>query len=330
MAGMRVLFIGGTGTISAACADLARERGIDLWLLNRGQRPGSAATAQCITADIRDPAAARAALDGRRFDVVVDFIAYTAAHVEADLDLFRGRCGQYVFISSASAYRKPPTRWPIDESCVLANPFWQYSRDKIAAEERLVRAFREDAFPITIVRPSHTYDRARLPIFGGWTVVERMRRGAPVVVHGDGTSLWTLTHARDFARGLVGLLGNQRALGEAVHITSDEVLTWDGIHRVIAQAAGAPEPRLVHAPAEVIARFDARWGESLVGDKAHCLVFDNRKIRGLVPDFAAPTPYAHGAAEIIAWHDADAARRRVDPVVDGLFDRLIAAMAAVG
>ena len=323
---MRVLFIGGTGTISAACAELAVAQGIDLWLLNRGQRDNVVAGAQVITADVRDPAALQAAVAGRTFDVVVDFIAYTAAHIENDIAMFRGRCAQFIFISSASAYRKPPTRWPIDESCVLDNPFWQYSRDKIACEERLVRAFRDERFPITIVRPSHTYDRTLLPIFGGWTVVERMRRGAPVVVHGDGTSLWTLTHARDFAVGLVGLLGNQRAIGEAVHITSDDVLTWNHIHTIIAQAAGAPAPRLVHAPAEIIARCDSRWGDSMLGDKSHCLVFDNRKIRSLVPQFNAPTPYSHGAAEVIAWYDADAARRRIDPAVDGVIDRLVALM----
>jgi len=325
---MRVLFIGGTGIISTACAELALAQGIELWLLNRGQRGHSVAGANVLTADVRDPIALQAAIAGRTFDVVVDFIAFTTAQIETDLAAFRGRCAQFVFISSASAYRKPPTRWPIDESCVLDNPFWQYSRDKIACEERLIRAFRDERFPVTIVRPSHTYDRSLLPIHGGWTVVERMRRGEPVVVHGDGTSLWTLTHARDFAVGLVGLLGNHRAIGEAVHITSDDVMTWDTIHRIIAQAAGAPVPHLVHVPADVIARLDTRWGDSLLGDKSHCLVFDNRKIRSLVPQFSAPTPYAHGAAEVVAWYDADASRRRIDPTLGPLFDRLIAGMAS--
>jgi nucleoside-diphosphate-sugar epimerase len=324
---MRVLFIGGTGTISQSCSELAVARGLDLTLLNRGMRKtGQAEPAPVVCADVRDVAATRAALGTRSFDVVVDFVAYLPEHIEADLALFGGRCRHYIFISSAAAYRKPPISWPIEESCVLHNPFWQYARDKIACEDRLMRAFREDSFPVTIVRPSYTYDRTRLPVFGAWTVVDRMRRGAPVVVHGDGTSLWTLTHAGDFAIGLVGLLGNQQAIGEAVHITGDEVLTWDRIYRLIAAAAGAPEPRLVHAPSEVIARCEPRWAESLLGDKSFSAVFDNRKIRKLVPDFVAKTAYSQGVVETIAWHDADRERRCVDQAADRVFDRLTTAM----
>ena len=259
----------------------------------------------------------------------MDWVAFTPAHVEADLDLFRGRTGQYVFISSASAYQTPPGRLPVTESTPLRNPFWAYSRDKIACEDRLVRAYREEAFPVTVVRPSHTYDETLLPMEGGYTVVDRMRRGAPVVVHGDGTSLWTLTHSRDVARGLVGLLGNALALGEAFHVTSDEWLSWNAICEAVARAAGAPSPRLVHVPSETLAAFDPGRGAGLLGDKAHSRIFDNAKVKRAVPDFVATTPFARGAEEILAWHDADPARRAVDEAVDRRMDALVAAMEAV-
>lgn len=321
---MRILFIGGTGIISSACTRLAVERGIETYLLRRGQtsRPIPAA-AITLPADVRDPASVRRALGDLDFDAVVDWIAFTPAHVEQDLEVFRGRTRQLVFISSASAYQTPPASLPITESTVLRNPVWQYSRDKIACEERLVRAHREEGFPITIVRPSHTYDETLLPPHGGYTVLDRMRRGAPVVVHGDGTSLWVLTHHRDFARGLVGLLGREAALGEAFHITSDELLTWDQIHQLLARAAGV-EAQLVHVPSEVIHRYDREWGESLLGDKTHSVVFDNTKLKRLVPDFCATTPFARGAEEIVAWYDADPARRRIDAQFDALMERIIA------
>jgi nucleoside-diphosphate-sugar epimerase len=322
---MRVLFVGGTGIISSACAPLALERGIELYLLTRGAsaRPAPAG-ARVLRADVRDAAAARAALDGLAFDAVVDWVAYTPAHVEATIELFRGRTRQLVFISSASAYQTPPAHLPVTESTPLANPFWQYSRDKIACEERLLRAWREEGFPVTIVRPSHTYDERTVPMDGGWTVVERMRRGKPVVVHGDGTSLWVLTHHRDFARAFVPLLGDERVLGHAVHITSDELLTWNQIHELFARAAGAPPPKLVHVPSDVIARHDAEWGASLLGDKAHSMAFDNAKVKRLVPGWSATTPFARGVEEIVAWHLADATRQAADPRVDGLMDRLVA------
>ncbi|MDX1530329.1 MAG: SDR family oxidoreductase [Rhodothermales bacterium] len=322
---MRVLFIGGTGVISSACAQRAVEQGIDLVFLNRGQseRPVPEA-ATILHADARDSAAVEAALSDRTFDAVVNWIAFQPEHVEADIERFRGRTRQYVFISSASAYQTPPVRLPVTESTPLANPFWAYSRAKIACEERLVRAYRETGFPVTIVRPSHTYDRTLLPMRGGYTVVDRMRRGAPVVVHGDGTSLWVLTHHRDFAHGFVGLMGNGRALGEAVHITSDEVLSWNQIVDLLAHAAGARAEK-VHLPSTVIARYDAEWGASLLGDKAHSMIFDNTKIKRLVPDYAAPTPFSHGAQEMLAWFDADPARRTVDEAADHLMDEMIAA-----
>ena len=322
---MRVLFLGGTGTISSACSALAVERGVELYLLNRGTSSRALpAGAIALHGDARDPASVRRALGDLTFDAVVDWIAYTPDHVEADLATFAGRTRQLVFISSASAYQKPPSLLPITESMPLGNPFWQYSRDKIACEERLMRAWRDDGVPVTIVRPSHTYDERKLPVRGGWTAVERMRRGAPVVVHGDGTSLWVLTHHRDFARAFVPLLGNEEAVGHAFHITSDEVLTWNRIYEIVARAAGVDAPRLVHVASERIARFDAELGATLLGDKAHSVIFDNTKIRRIVPDFRATIPFARGAEEIVRWYDADPARRTVDPEIDQMIDRMVA------
>jgi nucleoside-diphosphate-sugar epimerase len=322
---MRVLFIGGTGVISSACSQLAVERGMELYLLNRSQtsRPIPDG-ARILRADIRDTGSVREALGDTQFDVVVDWIAFVSQHVEADLELFRGRTGQYIFISSASVYQTPPARLPVTESTPLDNPYWDYSRAKIACEERLLRAYRDEKFPITIVRPSHTYDRTRLPTHGDYTVINRMRRGQPVIVHGDGTSLWTLTHHVDFAKGFVGLLGNQHTIGEAIHITSDEILTWNQIFQTLARAAGA-EARFVHIPSQFIAAFDPGWGASLLGDKSHSMIFDNSKIKSLVPGFAATIPYSWGAEEQLAWYDADPARQVVDEKLDHLMDGIIGA-----
>jgi nucleoside-diphosphate-sugar epimerase len=322
---VKVLFIGGTGVISSACSQLAVERGMELYLLNRGQtsRPIPAG-ARLLRGDIRDPASAENALGDATFDAVVDWIAYTPQHVEADIDLFQDRTGQYVFISSASVYQTPPASVPVTESTPLDNPYWDYSRDKIACEERLVQAYRDRKFPVTIVRPSHTYDRTKLPVHGGYTAINRLRKGKKVIVHGDGTSLWTLTHHRDFARGFVGLLGNHQAIGEAFHITSDEMLTWNQIFEILARAAGA-DAQIVHVPSAFIAAFDPRWGAGLLGDKAHSMIFDNTKIKRMVPDFAATIPFSWGAEEILAWFDADPARRVVDQELDHLMDNILAA-----
>jgi nucleoside-diphosphate-sugar epimerase len=321
---MRVLFIGGTGIISSACTRLAADRGVELFVLNRGQswRPIPDDVTRLV-GDIREPASARKAIGALEFDVVVDWVAFTPEHVEIDLELFMGRTAQYIFISSASAYQTPPTRLPVTESTILGNPVWQYSRDKIACEERLVRAYREQRFPYTIVRPSHTYDCTLVPPHGGWTVVDRMRRGEPVVVHGDGSSVWTLTHHRDFATGLIGLLGREDAVGESFHITSDEWLTWDSIHRILARAAGTTA-EIVHVPSEVIASYDREWGDSLLGDKTHSMIFDNSKIRQFVPDFAATIPFSRGAQEIISWYDADPSRSTIDEEFDRTVSRIIA------
>ena len=323
---MKVLFIGGTGIISSACSRLALERGIDLYLLNRGQSarpipPG----AKVLLGDIHDPASARAALGGHRFDAVVNWIVFTPDQLDIDFDLFRGRTGQYVFISSASAYQTPPAMLPVTEATLLDNPYWEYSRNKIACEERLVRAYREEKFPITIVRPSHTYDERLLPFHGGWTMMERMLQGKPVVVPGDGTSLWTLTHNTDFAKGFVPLLGNPQALGNAFQITADELLTWNQIYEMLAAALGV-RPNLVHVPSELIAAYDKIWGDSLLGDKAHSMIFDDTRIKRLVPDFACTVPFARGAEQIVAWYMADPARRVVEPYFDALLDRIIAGM----
>lgn len=321
---MKILFIGGTGTISSACAALAIERGFDVYLLNRGQstvRPPPAG-ATILTADIRDKNVVKNALGGHTFDVVVNWIAYTPEHIETDLKLFRGRTAQYIFISSASAYQKPPARLPVTESTPLYNPFWQYSRDKIACEDRLVRAYREEGFPMTIVRPSHTYSAATLPLTGRYTAIDRMRRGKKVIVQGDGTSLWTLTNNRDFARGFVGLLGNSHAIGEAFHITSDEVLTWNQIYEIVARAAGTTA-QIVHIPSDVIIKYDQEWGDGLLGDKSHSMIFDNTKIKRAVPDFVAAIPFSVGVEEVIRWHDADPARQVVDKNLDALMDKII-------
>jgi nucleoside-diphosphate-sugar epimerase len=331
MDALRVLFVGGSGIISSACSELAVARGLDLYVLNRGQshnRP-LPAEATVLHGDIRDPLSVTKAIDGLDFDVVVDWVAFTPEHVRADIDLFTGRTKQYVFISSASAYQTPPTRLPVLESTPLSNPFWQYSRDKIACEELLTRAYRADGFPATIVRPSHTYDRTSVPFDGGWTVVDRMRRGKEILVHGDGTSLWTLTHHTDFALGFVGLLGHPRTIGDAFHITSDDVLSWNQIAEALAAAAGV-EARIVHVPSDAIAAADPEWGAGLLGDKAHSMIFDNAKLRSVVPDYRATIPFERGAREIVGWHDEDPARQRVDARLDALMDRLIETYRAAG
>ena len=324
----KVLFLGGTGVISAACSGLAIARGLDLTLLNRARReviPG----ARQIEADIGGPGAA-AAIAGGSWDAVVDFISYVPADIERRIALFRGRAGQYVFISSASAYQKPLPSFLVTESTPLANPFWQYARDKIACEESLLRAWRDEAFPVTIVRPSHTYGDTMVPLAlnsrsRNFTAVDRMRRGRPVIIPGDGLSLWTLTHNTDFAKGLVGLLGQSAAIGQAFHITSDEALTWDRIYRTVADAAGVREPRFVHIASDFIAACLPESEGGLLGDKANSIVFDNSKIRRFVPDFCATTRLPEGVAGAISWYDADPGRRQVDEGANAAWDRVLAA-----
>ncbi|HNX59993.1 MAG TPA: NAD-dependent epimerase/dehydratase family protein [Spirochaetota bacterium] len=321
---MKVLFIGGTGIISSASSALAVERGIDLYHLTRGKssevRPVKGVTN--IIADIHDEEGTRKALAGHVFDAVVEWIAFEPSDIERDIRLFRGITSQYVFISSASIYETPPSRLPVTEDTPLYNPVWKYSQSKIACEDLLRAEWRRERFPYTIVRPSHTYDKTLVPIEGGYTVLERMKLGKPVVVHGDGSSLWTLTHHRDFAKGLVGLLGNPDSIAEAFHITSDEFLSWDAIHRVFAAMLGV-DPRIVHIPSEVIAKYDRAIGDSLLGDKTHSMIFDNSKIRSFVPDFDCVIPFTVGAKEIVDYYDGEPSRRAVDRRIDQLFDRMI-------
>jgi nucleoside-diphosphate-sugar epimerase len=319
-----VLFLGGTGIISSACTVRALAQGFEVFVLNRGTsttRPLPDGV-QPLVGDLADPDSFRSAVGGRSFDVVADFRSFTPADVQSRLDVLGDRMGQYVFISSASAYQTPPGRLPVRESTPLRNPYWQYSRDKIACEDLLVAAYRERGLPMTIVRPSHTYDKTLLPFDGGWTVVDRMRRGAEVVVPGDGTSLWTLTHQADFAHAFVGLLGHPMAIGDSFHITSDEWLPWNEIYTTVAAAAGV-EARLVHVPSDAIAAADPDWGAGMLGDKSHSMIFDNSKVKRLVPDYVATIPFVQGAREILDWYEGDSSRQQVDGQIDATMDRLV-------
>jgi nucleoside-diphosphate-sugar epimerase len=324
---MRVLFIGGTGFVSTAVSRMAIAEGLELYLLNRGSRLAHLPGSHGLTADIHRPEDVRAALQGLEFDVVVDWIAYAPDDIERDLALFRGRVKQYVFISSASAYQKPPAHYLVTESTPLHNPYWDYSRNKIACEERLMQAYLDEGFPVTIVRPSLTYDQ-NLPIaIGGWgcyTLADRLKSGRPIIVHGDGSSLFVVTHADDFGRGFLGLLGNERALGQAFHITSDEVLTWDQIYQTIAEALGV-EAKIVHIPSDLIARVAPQLAGSLLGDKTWSVVFDNSKIKSFVPGFQATIPLRVGIRRALAWFAADESRRRIDEAVDSEMDRILRA-----
>src|SRR6202167_2224625 len=297
---MKILFIGGTGIISTASTALAVERGMDVTLLTRGQHDAKLPPGvKTLLADVNDPALSqRLQQDSLEFDAVVDWIAFTPGDIDRDLKLFRGRTRQFLFISSTSAYQKPQTHYRITESTPLANPYWEYARNKIACEERLMRAYREEDFPVTIVRPSLTYGETLIPlVLNSWqksyTAVDRMLRGYKMVVPGDGTSLWVVTHNTDFAKGLVGLLGNPKALGEAFHITSDEVLTWNEIFRTVG-AAVAVEHKLVHIASDYIAARIPEKKGTLLGDKSVSVVFDNSKIKRFVPSYSATTTFAEG------------------------------------
>jgi nucleoside-diphosphate-sugar epimerase len=324
---VKVLFIGGTGNISASVSRLAIKKGVDLYLLNRGQRQVEIAGAHTIISDIHQPEAVRRALEGLHFDTVVNWIAFTADDIERDIALFEGQTKQYIFISSASAYQKPLTHPIITESTPLNNPFWEYSQNKIRCEERLLAAYRATGFPITIVRPSHTYDD-RFPIaiggWGGYTLANRIINGRPIIVHGDGSSLWVVTHAADFAKGFVGLLGHPQAIGHAFHITSDEILTWNQIYGIIADALGA-EADIVHIPSDFIAEIDPPLGAGLLGDKAWSVIFDNSKIKTFVPEFQATMPFHKGIRQTLTWFDEDESRKRVDESVNERMDQILSA-----
>ena len=327
---MKILFIGGTGVISSACADLAR--GHELFILNRGistQYPFPEG-ATLLQGDIyADEARLSSLLSGHRFDAVVDYIAFSTHDIERDLRLFRDKTDQFVFISSASAYQKPVKNYLITEERPLENPFWEYSRNKIACENLLMKEYRENGFPMTIVRPSHTYGHSQIP-FGyttwrdPWTAVDRMKRGKKIVSHGDGTSLWVLTWNADFAKGLIDLLGNEKAVGEAFQITSDEALSWDQIYLEAYQALGL-EPNVIHVPSDFIARFDGHAVGSLIGDKSNSVVFDNSKIKRFVSDFYCEVNWAEGVRRSLAWFEAHPEFQTVDKGANELWDKIISA-----
>ena len=334
---MKALFIGGTGTISAAISRRVLELGWELWHINRGNRSGESWNVpnrknfHQITCDISNEKDAAEKLAGLEFDVTADFIAFTPDQVERDFRLFKRKTQQYIFISSASAYQKPLSSYRITESTPLSNPLWDYSRQKIACEEFLIKAYREEGFPITIVRPSHTYDKTSIPMAlhgdkGGWPVIKRMISGKKVIIHGDGTTLWTLTHSRDFAVGFAGLMGNVHAVGEAVQITSDESLTWNAIHEIWADVLGVPL-NAVHVPSDALARMGEPFGYdfsgALLGDKAHSVVFDNAKIKRLVPEYNATTRFDQGAREIAGWFLSHPELQAGDEKFDEFTERVI-------
>jgi nucleoside-diphosphate-sugar epimerase len=344
---MKALFIGGTGTISTAISKRILEKGWDLYLLNRGNRngeleaEGKAGKLIEIACDIRTEDGAtisgkikKALADSGApgFDVVADFIAFTPDHVEKDFRIFNGLCKQYFFISSASAYQKPLSSYLITESTPLTNPFWQYSRNKIACENYLMEKHRECGFPVTIIRPSHTYDERSVPlgihgVNGSWQILKRMLEGKPVIIHGDGTSLWTMTHNSDFARAFTGLMGNIHAIGESVHITSDESLSWNQIYRAIAGALNV-ELKAVHISSDFLAEcssghYDFRG--SLIGDKANTVVFDNTKLKRLVPGFCARIRFDEGIKLCVSHILKHRELQKEDPEFDAWCDKVIAA-----
>lgn len=322
---MKVLFIGGTGNISTSVSKLCIEKGIDLYLLNRGIRENTIEKAKVIYGDINNFVQIKDALKDHQWDAVVNWIAFNEKDVERDIELFRNKTKQYIFISSASAYQKPPLSPFITESTPLKNPYWDYSRNKIACEERLNKAYREEDFPITIVRPSLTYDTVIPAAIGGWneyTIIDRMKKGEKIIVHGDGTSLWVVTHAEDFAKGFVGLLGNIHAIGNAFHITTDEVLTWNQIYEIIADAAGI-EPNIIHIPSDFIVAHENSLMGSLLGDKSYSVIFDNSKIKKYVPDFKATISFKEGIERTLKWFEEKPERKLIRKETNEMMDRII-------
>ena len=329
----KALFIGGTGTISSAItAQLAAEGAWDLTLLNRGNRnTGLPASVKVLKADINDGPAVEKLLEGTRWDCVCDFIGFVPAHVERDWRLFRGRTKQYIYISSASAYQKPLASPFITEGTPLVNPYWQYSREKIACEDFLMEKHRTEGFPVTIVRPSHTYGDRSVPVGvhgdeGSWQVLKRMLEGKPVIIQGDGTSLWTLTYNTDFAKGFIGLMGNPHVLGNAFHITSDETLTWNQIYQSIADALGV-ELKAYHVSSEFLdaaGPYDFQGG--LIGDKANTVLFDNEKLKRAVPGFRATVRFEEGVRRALANILSHPELQRPDPAFDAWCDRVIDAL----
>lgn len=324
---MKVLFIGGTGLISVEVSKLAIKRGIDLYLLNRGQRNITIDGAKSLVADISNVSQVKKVLEGHHFDCIVNWIVFHPEQIKRDIELFRDKCKHYIFISSASAYQKPLTYPIITESTPLANPYWEYSRNKIACEEALMEAYRQEGFPMTIVRPSHTYDKQMIVSVGNsgaYGIAKRMLEGKPVIVHGDGTSLWTLTHSADFAKGFVGLLSNPQTIGHSFHITSDYLLTWNQIYEHLADALNV-KANIVHMPSEFIAKHHPDLGAGLLGDKMWTVIFDNSKIKQFVPDYEATIPYHVGLERSLAWFQADEQRMQVSGEDDKLTEGLLEA-----
>ncbi len=326
---MKILLIGGTGTISMAITRLLAKENHEVYLLNRGNRstelPDNVTVLQC---DIKDEEDVKRVIDGMIFDAVGEFIGFTVEHIQRDVRLFQGRTKQYLYISSASAYQKPLSDPVITESTPLANPYWQYSRDKIECEEYLMQQYRDSGFPVTIVRPSHTYDERSVPLgvhgkAGSWQVLKRMIEGKPVIIHGDGTSLWTLTHNSDFAKGYCGLVGNLHAIGQAFHITSNESLTWNQIYHIIADALGV-ELKAVHIPSDFLASVsDYDLTGSLIGDKANSVIFDNSKLKRAVPDFTATVRADQGIRSTIQHILSHPELQREDAEFDRWCDKVI-------
>ncbi|ADQ14342.1 SDR family oxidoreductase [Halanaerobium hydrogeniformans] len=326
---MKVLFIGGTGTISEAVSKLSMEKDIDLYLFNRGNNNQFAPNkATIIKGNIRNQEEVKTQLKDHNFDVVVNWIAYKPEHIKNDLEIFRDKTEQYIFISSASAYQKPQSSYLIDESTPLANPYWEYSQNKIACENLLMAEYRRNGFPVTIVRPSHTYGYRSIPAAlnsskAPWSLIDRMRRRKKILVHGDGSSLWTMTHNTDFARAFLPLMGNIQAIGHAFQITSDESLNWNQIFKLIAKAAGV-EIELLHVASEKIIQYDQSLRGTLLGDKAVSVVFDNSKIKRFAPDYKTLIPFAKGVKKSIDWFDNNREYQTVDEDWNKLIDKIIA------
>jgi len=321
---MKVLFIGGTGIISSAVSRLAVERRIDLYHFNLGKSHRKIEGVKHIFGDIRNIEQTRQILKNHRFDVVVNWISFIPEHVLADIEIFSEKTDQYIFISSSSAYEKPISKLPITEETPLINPFWQYSRDKAACEKILMDAYQTRNFPVTIVRPSHTYDKTLIPNDWGYTILDRMIKGKKVIIHGDGTSLWVLTYNSDFAIGFTGLFGKKEALGEAYHITSDELLTWNQIYQMMADELGV-ELKAIHIPSDFIARYNPEHGAGLLGDKSHSVIFDNSKIKKLVPEFQCKIPFYEGVKEIISWYRNNKEWQIVKDEINASIDEIIRA-----
>ena len=323
---MNILFIGGTGNISLACTRLALEKGMEVSHLNRGMSENPFGNqVKTLKADINDKNQVTNVLKNHTFDVVVNFIAYVPKDIHRDYELFKDITGQYIFISSTSAYQKPPSHPIITESTPLRNPYWQYSRDKIECEECLNRLYRDKGFPITIIRPSLTYETVIPAAIGSWddfTLIDRIRKGKKIIVHGDGTSLWTITHSIDFAKGFTGLLGHQQAIGHSFHITSDEILTWNQIYEAIGMAAGR-KPEMIHIPSDFIAKFDNFHTGNLIGDKANSVIFDNSKIKMFVPEFKTTITFKEGIKTTVRWFEEKPSRMRIVGETNQFMDRVI-------